>query len=556
MAALTWYDDRWHEEQPRILGPLDHAFWMASVVFDGARAFEGLVLDLDRHCARAIDSARKLLLEPTIDAIEIERLCREGMRRFPPSAELYIRPMFFAMTGFVTPDPASTRFVLVLHEEPMPEPSGTAVCFSDYRRPARDAAPTDAKASCLYPNMQRALADARRRGFGNAVTLDANGNVAELATANLWIVRGGGALTPVCNGTFLDGITRQRVLALLRADGIEAQETDLTRADLMEADEIFSTGNWGKVLPITRLEDRALPIGPVTLRARALYWAPPARTRSASPQADALRGYQAGSGHRSQPADGHVVAARHAPRNGARRPLLWRFPPRLRGCRSMAGGARCRPARLRPARLRRIRGKRSLAGLAHAGGGLHGGPPPVLQPPEQAPLFLFGESLGGSVVLAAMAACGSRPARGLILVEPAMRNGVRLRYVWDVLFGGLSIVRPGLTRDLPNGRHPLLTDAARRRLAEDPRIVRHIQADAYKGLLKLADLASSAARRLTVPTLLLYGRADGIMPARLFEHAERDLAPVATVLRYPHAPHLLLQAEGWERVMDDRCSPG
>lgn len=174
-----------------------------------------------------------------------------------------------------------------------------------------------------------------------------------------------------------------------------------------------------------------------------------------------------------------------------------------------------------------------------------------VQPPAEAPLFLLGESLGGSVVLAAMRrAVAARPA-GLILVEPAMRNGVRLRYVWDVLFGGLSIVRPELTRDLPNGRHPLLTDAARRRLAEDPRIVRHIQADAYKGLLKLADLASSAARRLTVPTLLLYGRADGIMPARLFEHAERDLAPVATVLRYPHAPHLLLQAEGWELVMDD-----
>lgn len=62
MASLTWFDGRWHEEPPRILGPLDHAFWMASVAFDAARAFGGTVPDLDRHCARLVDSAAKILL--------------------------------------------------------------------------------------------------------------------------------------------------------------------------------------------------------------------------------------------------------------------------------------------------------------------------------------------------------------------------------------------------------------------------------------------------------------------------------------------------------------
>ena len=147
-----------------------------------------------------------------------------------------------------------------------------SVCFSSYRRPARDAAPTDTKASCLYPNMQRALAEAMGRGFDNCITFDPSGNVAELATANLWVARDGVALTPVGNGTFLDGITRRRVLDLLRRDGIEAVETTLTRADIETADEIFSTGNYGKVLPITRLKQRDLQAGPVCRRARALYW--------------------------------------------------------------------------------------------------------------------------------------------------------------------------------------------------------------------------------------------------------------------------------------------
>jgi len=272
MDGLIYADGDWHEGGKPLIGPLDHAFWMASVAFDGARAFDGLTPDLDRHCARLVTSARAMLLEPTLDAETIAGLCREGVARFPEDVALYIRPIFYATRGFVVPEAASTRFAIALHPLPMPAPNGFAVCFSPFRRPPRDAAPTDAKASCLYPNMQRALADAHARGFANGITLDPSGNVAELATANLWIVQDGVARTPVWNGTFLNGITRQRVLGLLREDGVPVEEATLTREDVMAADEIFSTGNHGKVLPVTRLEDRPLEPGPVFRRARQLYF--------------------------------------------------------------------------------------------------------------------------------------------------------------------------------------------------------------------------------------------------------------------------------------------
>ena len=270
MAAIFWHDGRWYDEQPKLLGPLDHAMWMASVAFDGARAFDGLAPDLDRHCARLINSTRRMLLEPTLSADAIEALCREAILRLP-GEQLYVRPMFYATRGFVTPEAASTEFALAVYGSPMPEPRGMGCCFSSYRRPARDAAPTDAKASCLYPNMQRALVEAAARGFDNAITLDANSNVAELATANLWIAKDGVAMTPACNGTFLNGITRQRVLQLLRDAGTPAIETTLTRADVLAADEVFSTGNYGKVLPITRVEDRHYQTGHVYGKARELY---------------------------------------------------------------------------------------------------------------------------------------------------------------------------------------------------------------------------------------------------------------------------------------------
>jgi branched-chain amino acid aminotransferase len=272
MAAIFWHDGRWYDEQPKLLGPLDHAMWMASVAFDGARAFDGLAPDLDRHCARLIDSTRKMLLEPTLSAGEVEALCKEAIRRLPRDEALYVRPMFYATRGFVTPEADSTEFALAVYGSPMPEPRGMSCCFSSYRRPARDAAPTDAKASCLYPNMQRALVEAAARGCDSAITFDANSNVAELATANLWIARGGIAMTPVCNGTFLNGITRQRVLQLLRDAGTEAVEVTLTRQDVLDADEVFSTGNYGKVLPITRVEDRRYQTGHVYQKARELYF--------------------------------------------------------------------------------------------------------------------------------------------------------------------------------------------------------------------------------------------------------------------------------------------
>jgi branched-chain amino acid aminotransferase len=145
-------------------------------------------------------------------------------------------------------------------------------CFSSYRRPARDMAPTDAKAACVYPNMQRALREANQRGFDNGITFDPSGNVAELCTANFWIVKDGVAKTPVANGTFLSGITRRRVADLLEEDGIDVVETTLSRQDILEADEVFSTGNYGKVIPITAVEDKTFDVGPICKRAFDLYF--------------------------------------------------------------------------------------------------------------------------------------------------------------------------------------------------------------------------------------------------------------------------------------------
>lgn len=271
-TSWTWYKGAWHEGNPMLMGPMTHAPWLGSCVFDGARAFEGVAPDLDMHCQRIVRSAESFGLKAIKSAGEIEELIREGIAKFPKGAELYLRPMFWAAEGFVDVDPDSTEFSVSVYDAPMPKPTGFSVTCSPFRRPSYEYAPTDAKAACHYPNSARAMREARARGFDNAVMLDPSSNVAELATANIWLARNGEAHTPVPNGTFLNGVTRQRVIKLLREAGVTVVERSIRWQEFLEADEVFSTGNWGKVVPIVRVDSRDLQPGPMMARARELYW--------------------------------------------------------------------------------------------------------------------------------------------------------------------------------------------------------------------------------------------------------------------------------------------
>jgi branched-chain amino acid aminotransferase len=271
----TWLDGEWHEGNPPIMGPRDHGAWLSSVVFDGARTFEGVTPDLEPHCVRVNASAEALGLNATIPTGQVLELAQEGIARFDKDAALYVRPMYWASQGgayAVPPLAESTRFAMCVYELPMPEPAGFSVTKSSYRRPATDMATVNAKASCLYPNSARALKEAGAKGFDNALVLDPAGHVAELATANVFLARDGEVHTPYPNGTFLNGITRQRVIRLLEKSGVPVYQRSLNFEDFLEADEIFATGNYFKLMPVTRIEGRDLQPGPFYARARKLYW--------------------------------------------------------------------------------------------------------------------------------------------------------------------------------------------------------------------------------------------------------------------------------------------
>jgi branched-chain amino acid aminotransferase len=256
----TFFEGRWHRGNVPMVGP---------------RAFNGVTPDLDRHCARVNRSAISFGLKPVVDLDTWLGLAREGIARFAPGAELYVRPMYWPQSGVgggVIFDPETTEWCMCIYEAPLPHPVGVSITLSPFRRPTAECAPVEAKAACLYPNNSRALMEAASRGFQNCLMLDMLGNVAEFGNSNVFMAKDGVVYTPTPNGTFLNGITRQRVIELLHGAGVAVVETTLRYSDFLDADEIFSTGNFAKVMPVIRIDDRQLAPGPFYSRARKLYW--------------------------------------------------------------------------------------------------------------------------------------------------------------------------------------------------------------------------------------------------------------------------------------------
>ncbi len=272
----TYFEGQWHEGDAPIMRAADHGSWLGSSVFDGARYFDGMAPDLLAHCARVNRSAEALMLTPTVTPEQMVDLVREGLQSYGPGQAVYIRPMYWGIHGDVTaivPQKDSTGFAICLEEIPMaPETASVTLTTTRFRRPVLESAVVNAKAGCLYPNNARMLTEARSKGFSNALVADAMGNVAETATANIFMAKDGEVFTPMPNGTFLAGITRARHIKNLRADGITVHESVLSFDDFHAADEVFMSGNMNKVTPVTALDDTQYQVGPIARRARALYW--------------------------------------------------------------------------------------------------------------------------------------------------------------------------------------------------------------------------------------------------------------------------------------------
>ncbi|MFK7836642.1 MAG: branched-chain amino acid aminotransferase [Sulfitobacter sp.] len=276
----TFFEGAWHDGDIKTMNAADHGAWLGTTVFDGARLFDGLSPDLEKHCARINRSAEALMITPTVNTEEMVATVREGLASYARDQPVYIRPMYWALEGDelgIVPRAGATGFAISLEEIPMAPPeASTTLTRTRFRRPVLEDNVVNAKAGCLYPNNARMMVEARSKGFGNALVADAMGNVAESASANVFMVKDGEVFTPIPNGTFLAGITRERHMINIVADGMKVHEAVLSFDDFHAADEVFLSGNMMKVTPVAAFDDTQYGIGPnanpVTRRVREMYW--------------------------------------------------------------------------------------------------------------------------------------------------------------------------------------------------------------------------------------------------------------------------------------------
>lgn len=254
----------------------DHGAWLGTTVFDGARFYDGVTPDLLAHCERINRSAAALMITPTVDVADMVNAIHDGLKSYNAGSAVYIRPMYWALNGdetTIVPREGTTGFAICLEQIPMaPQGASTTLTRTRFRRPVLEDNVVNAKAGCLYPNNARMIAEAKSKGFKNALVADAMGNVAETASANVFMVKDGEVFTPIPNGTFLAGITRARHMKHLGENGIKVHETVLSFDDFHNADEVFLSGNMMKVTPVTAFDDTQYEIGPITNQVREMYW--------------------------------------------------------------------------------------------------------------------------------------------------------------------------------------------------------------------------------------------------------------------------------------------
>ena len=272
----TYYQGKWHDEDVAIMRAADHGSWLGTTVFDGARHFEGVTPDLKEHCVRVNNSARAMMITPTVLEDEMVGIVQEGLKAYSSNTAVYIRPMYWALEGdelAIVPKAGSTGFAICLEEIPMSDLSATStLTTTSFRRPVLQDNVVNAKAGCLYPNNARMLMEAKSKGFGNALVADFAGNVAETATANIFMAIDNEVYTPIPNGTFLAGITRSRHISNFKKNGITVHEKVLSFEDFHAADEVFMSGNMKKVTPVIAFDTTSYQSGPITKMARDMYW--------------------------------------------------------------------------------------------------------------------------------------------------------------------------------------------------------------------------------------------------------------------------------------------
>jgi branched-chain amino acid aminotransferase len=257
-SGSLWYDGKlvpWTEAKTHVLS---HGLHYGSCVFEGERIYGGTIYKLKDHTARLFKSAEVLGMKIPFTQDEINAACIEAAQA-QNIKDGYVRPVAFRGSEMMAVSAQNTKIHVAIavwewpsYFDPKEKLKGIRLDIAEWKRPAPDTAPTQAKAAGLYMICTLSKHAAEAKGYADAMMLDYRGYVAEATGANIFFVKDGSVHTPIAD-CFLNGITRQSVIAIAKAHQIPVIERHIKPDELSQFSECFITGSAAEVTPVQEI---------------------------------------------------------------------------------------------------------------------------------------------------------------------------------------------------------------------------------------------------------------------------------------------------------------
>jgi branched-chain amino acid aminotransferase len=286
MSLQIYISGKYYDKEDAKISVYDHGLLYGDGVFEGMRSYHGVVFRLQQHLDRLWDSAKAICLEIPLTQEELARAVNETLRR-NQLEDAYIRLVVTRGAGSLGLDPnrtANPQVIIItdkiaLYPQEFYENGLQIITASTIRN--HPAALSPRIKSLNYLNNIMAKLEGLQAGCVEALMLNHNGEVAECTGDNIFLVRDSAVFTPGLDAGILQGITRQAVIELARAGGIEVHEVSITRHDVYIADECFLTGSAAEIVPVVKVDSRTIGSGKPGPITRKLTEAFHAATRSA-----------------------------------------------------------------------------------------------------------------------------------------------------------------------------------------------------------------------------------------------------------------------------------
>ena len=269
MTGKIWFNGAFVDWAQAQIHVLTHGLHYASSVFEGERAYGGEIFRLTEHTQRLHDSARMLDFTIPYSVEEIDAVCRE-LLVLNGLSDAYVRPVAWRGSEMMGVSAQNNRINVAVavwewpsYFNPEQRLKGIRLDMADWRRPDPRTAPAKSKAAGLYMICTLSKHAAERKGYADALMLDWRGQVAEATGANVFFVLDGRIHTPTPD-CFLNGITRQTVIGLAKARGIEVIERAIMPEEMDGFEQAFLTGTAAEVTPISEIGPYRFQVGEIT----------------------------------------------------------------------------------------------------------------------------------------------------------------------------------------------------------------------------------------------------------------------------------------------------